>query len=200
MRRPVVSREFVLDYRRRRFAVALAAMCARRGFRNTTVADIVAEAGTSRNAFYELFADRDEAFMTMMELAIEDLLGRVEAGCARAGEDPRARVDGGLAGAVEWIAARPDEAHACMVDAAGATPTSMKRQLEVLSRLGEMLKEAAPNGTPRPPALEEMLVGGVHSILRRLVVEGEAARAEELLPDLSGILLAPYLAAERGLH
>jgi AcrR family transcriptional regulator len=189
----VVPREVILVYRRRRFADALAALCAERGFRNATVADIVARAGTSRNSFYELFANREEAFMTMMELGLGDLLERVEAGCAAAGEDPRSRVEAGLAAAVDWILERPDDARACMVDAAGATAGSLARQHEVLARLGAMLKEAAPNGTPRPAALEDYLVGGVHLVLRQLVIDGEAARAREMVPDLAGVLLGPYL-------
>ena len=195
-RRPLVPREVLLGYRRRRFADALARMCTEHGFRDTTVAEIVAEAGTSRNGFYELFANRDEAFMTLMELGTGDLLERVEAGCARGGEDPRARVEAGLAAAVDWIVERPHDARACLVDAAGATPTSLVRQQEVLTQLAAMLRKAAPNGTPRPPALEDYLVGGVHLLLRQLIVDGEADRARELAPDLSGVLLGPYLADE----
>jgi AcrR family transcriptional regulator len=190
--RPVVSREFILQYRRRRFSDALAAMCSEKGFRDTTVADIVARAGTSRNAFYELFSNREEAFMTLMELGIDDLLGRVEAGCVEGGESAEARVEGGLTGAVEWVVDRPDDARACLVDAVGATDTSLVRQQEVVSRLATMLKEAAPNGTPRPDSLEEYLVSGVQFMLRQLIFAGEAERARELVPDLSGLLLAPY--------
>jgi AcrR family transcriptional regulator len=195
--RPLISREVILDYRRRRFTDALAEVCSERGFREATVARIVSRAGTSRNTFYELFENRDDAFMSMLDRGIDELIGRVEASCDEASGEPLAQVQAGLEGAVGWIVERPHQARACMVDAAGATPTSLVRQQEAVTRLAEMLKVVAPSDVPRPPTLEEYLVGGVQSVLRQLVVDGEIERAPTLVPDLSAVLLAPYLADER---
>jgi AcrR family transcriptional regulator len=195
--RPLVSREVILRYRRRRFADALARECAERGFRDTTVAQVVARAGTSRNSFYEIFSNREEAFMSLLELGGEDLFARIEGGCEAGGEDAWARVEGGLSELVKWIAERPYDAHVCLVEAASATPASLARQQEGVTRIVAMLRESAPNGTPRPPTLEEFLVGGIHSVLSHLIVAGETERAPTLVPDLSALLLAPYLTDKR---
>src|SRR5438105_4031485 len=51
------------DPARERLLEGLAQAIARRGFAQTTIADIVAQARVSKRTFYEHFSDRDECFL-----------------------------------------------------------------------------------------------------------------------------------------
>lgn len=59
---PVLSSEVVDEYRRRAFTDALAELCSERGYRATTIADVVARAKSIRNTAYQHFANREDIF------------------------------------------------------------------------------------------------------------------------------------------
>lgn len=50
-----------------------------------------------------------------------------------------------------------------------------------------------PVSPTRPDSVEDLLVGGIVSTLRYLVLAGEAERAPSLLPGLGEFLWQPYL-------
>ncbi|MBV9166786.1 MAG: helix-turn-helix transcriptional regulator, partial [Solirubrobacterales bacterium] len=57
-----LTRAFVASNQRERIIDALAAVCARKGYRATTVEDVIAEAGVSRRTFYDLFTSKQQCF------------------------------------------------------------------------------------------------------------------------------------------
>jgi len=76
------------------------------------------------------------------------------------------------------------------VAATAALPASAAIYDREFVLLTERLRPAMPDSAPE--AVEEALVGGAASILRRLVRNGEADRIDDLLPDLEGLFLAPW--------
>jgi AcrR family transcriptional regulator len=58
---------------RERLIVAVIAAVAERGYRQTTVADILVRADVPRATYYELFADKEECFLA----AYDDLVERL---------------------------------------------------------------------------------------------------------------------------
>ena len=52
-----------------------------------------------------------------------------------------------------------------------------------------------PQDEQLPETIEETLVGGVAWIVYQQIRRGEAERAEDLLPELSEFMLAPFLGA-----
>jgi len=50
---------------------------ASRGYEGTTVPQVVADAKVSRNAFYELFADKTECFLAVCDQLAEEVLGDI---------------------------------------------------------------------------------------------------------------------------
>lgn len=70
---------------RRRLVDGLAASIVERGYRDTTVADIVRHARTSRRTFYEQFAGREECFAGLLADVNAEMVRRISAAV-----DPRA--------------------------------------------------------------------------------------------------------------
>jgi hypothetical protein len=79
-----------------------------------------------------------------------------------------------------------------MVEALSATRASAARYDDALRDFVELLKRSTPAETGLPDTIEETLVGGVAWILNQQIRRGEAAEAEELLPELSEFVLSPY--------
>jgi AcrR family transcriptional regulator len=67
--RPMLSQDFLWVARRTRLSDAHAELCLEQGYRETTVTDIVARAGTSRNTFFETFSSRRASFTWLVERA-----------------------------------------------------------------------------------------------------------------------------------
>lgn len=77
MSAPVAERA-VQDFRRR-LLDGLATSIAEHGYRETTVADIVRHARTSKRTFYDHFATKEECFVELLSANNEDLVAAVAA-------------------------------------------------------------------------------------------------------------------------
>ena len=68
----------------------------RKGYKETSVADVIEEAGTSRTTFYKYFDDKHDCFLAAYEMLVERVFDEV---------DRQLRRRGDLGGADDW---RPD--------------------------------------------------------------------------------------------
>lgn len=73
-----MSAPTVTDFRRR-LLDGLAASIAERGYRDTTVADVVRAARTSKRTFYDHFSSKEECFVELLSANNEDLVAAVRA-------------------------------------------------------------------------------------------------------------------------
>lgn len=190
--RPMLSPEIVAGFRRRRFGDAMAALCVERGYRATTIADVISRAHTSRNTFYEHFESKDECFLEVLERGVSELFSCADAACRSA--EPEQRVEAALAAVLGWVAEEPTLAWVCFVESACATPESLRRYVSAVTDFATLLRGNVPTEVSRPATTEESLVGGVASILRFRIQNGEAQRVPELLPELSAFLRLPFIA------
>src|ERR1700739_1979194 len=62
---------------RERLIAAMAASIEEKGYRDTTVADVVRLARTSRRNFYEHFADRDACFLALFDATNEAMMVQI---------------------------------------------------------------------------------------------------------------------------
>ncbi|ONI82896.1 TetR family transcriptional regulator [Actinosynnema sp. ALI-1.44] len=88
------------DTFRRRLLDGMATSIEQNGYHNTTIADIVRHARTSRRTFYEHFASREECFAALFVEANAEMIRRITAAV-----DPKAPWQDQIRTAVEaWIA------------------------------------------------------------------------------------------------
>src|ERR1700739_3207478 len=89
---------------RERLIAAMAASIEEKGYRDTTVADVVRLARTSRRSFYEHFEDRDACFLALFDATNDAMMRRVAENVDPTGsldEQVDAAVDGYISSVTE---------------------------------------------------------------------------------------------------
>jgi AcrR family transcriptional regulator len=179
-------------------AAGLAESIARRGYRRTTVRDIIASSGISRQAFYRHFGDKAGAFVGAHAEALTWLTARLSAAAATEAEWPR-KVSAAIAVALHEAAHRPCEAQLLAGDPFAAGPRTGYCQELLIARFAPSLRAgrraAAP--LPLPPSLEEALLGSLIGVVSDRLRGGSVGTLPLLAPALSEFVLSPYLGAEQ---
>lgn len=168
-------------------------MVGRRGYRETSVANVIAEAGVSRTTFYNHFGDRHECFRAAYPLAVERVLDTVAAACD---EGPwLQRVRRGLAALVGLFAGEPELGRTALVEVAVAGREALADKQVALDRLARLLESGddVPRAGGLPAGTAQMAVGAVAGLLFEELRAGRAAGLPDRLPDLLFALLVPYL-------
>lgn len=166
------------DAFRRRLLHALAESIAEIGYRDTTVADIVRRARTSRRTFYEHFADKEACFLALLSDANERLIREVTAAV-----DPKAswdlQVRQAITAYVTMVESEPALVLSWIRDlpSLGARARTLQRDMlegfvttvQALSGTEE-LKAAGIAPVPRPVAI--IMLGGLRELIAWTVEDG----------------------------
>jgi len=190
--RPALSREFVAGHKRRRIMDAIAELTAEQGYDATKIGDIVRRAGVARKTLYDNFEGKEEVFLSAFDTAVDEALERIEADCAAVDGGWEERVQAGLAAFLRYIAENPALARMCMIEALSATQAATERYEAAMQRFVDLTKQTVPQDDQLPETIEETLVGGVAWIVYQQIRRQEAEQAEDLLPELSEFMLAPF--------
>lgn len=190
--RPALSREFIAVHKKRRIMDAIAELTAEQGYDATKIGDIVRRAGVARKTLYDNFEGKEEVFLATFDAAVEEALQRIEADCAAVEGDWEERVQAGLAAFLRYVAEKPALARMCMIEALSATQAATERYEAAMQRFVDLTKRTVPQDDQLPETIEETLVGGVAWIVYQQIRRQEAEKAEDLLPELSEFMLAPF--------
>ncbi len=166
------------------------------GWSGASVAHITSRARVSRRTFYDLFENREDCLLAILE----DVVGRVEGELAALRLDGlpwRERVRAGLWTVLCFLDREPLLARACVAQALQGGPRVLERREEILARLAVVLDEGRlehARGLECPPLTAEGLVGAVFSIVHARLVRDRARESlGGLLAELMGMLVLPYL-------
>jgi AcrR family transcriptional regulator len=170
------------DAFRDRLLDGLAESIAERGYRDTTVADIVRHARTSKRTFYEQFASKEECLIELLRRNNEDLIAGI-----RGAVDPEAdwqqQIRQAAVAYVDHIGARPAitlswirEAPALGAAAAPLHRLAMEHLTDMLVDLTDSpgFQRAKLSPIPRPLAL--ILLGGLRELTALFVEDGRDVR------------------------
>jgi AcrR family transcriptional regulator len=165
-------------------------------YEQMTVEHLVKGAGISRRTFYELFADKSDAFCAAHAEALADLERCVH---RAAGQEPDwpAATAAGIAAALGHFAADPAAAYLITAEplAAGPRPAYCHRLL--VERFSPCLRRGREHASLEPgPHLEELLLASVAAMVATQLREGRTAALPGLTPALTRLVLAPYLGGE----
>ncbi|HXS47790.1 MAG TPA: helix-turn-helix domain-containing protein [Solirubrobacterales bacterium] len=174
---------------------ALAGLTAEQGYEATKISDIVRRAGVARKTLYDNFEGKEEVFLAAFDAARDEVLRRVEESGAEVGSDWQDKVEAGLAAFLAYVAEQPILARMCMIEALSATPATTRRYEDALETFVSLARRTLPRDDRLPDTIAETLVGGVAWIVYQQIRRGEAVRAEDLLPELTEFMMAPYLGA-----
>lgn len=183
---------------RRRLLDGLAESIVETGYRNTTVADIVRRARTSRRTFYEHFASKEECFVELLKDANEVMIREITKAV-----DPGARWTAQVRQAVEaWIACAESTPGIVVswirdVPALGSSGRALQREMmaafvdmvQTLSQAPEW-RDIRPGGVSRQ--LTILMLGGLRELIATTVEEGgRASDITEVAVNATMALLAP---------
>lgn len=164
------------------------------GYKETSVADVIEEAQTSRTTFYKYFDDKHDCFLAAYELLVEQVFGEVVANCD--GEATwMARMTGGLTTIVDRFAVDPELARTAVVEVAAAGADARQLHWNAIARFTEYLdagRELA-GGKELPKNISLMSAGAVSGLIFDELLAGRADQLPERLPDLLFAMLVPYV-------
>ncbi len=178
------------------------------GYSDTSVADITSRARVSRRTFYEQFPDREACLAAALEDALgvltrelaaaglEGLEGRELATVGLGGLVWRERVRLGLWGILAFFDREPVLARVCVVQALRGGSRVLERREEVLSGLVGVVDEGrgeSVRGGECSALTAEGLVGAAFGIVYARLLKGERRPLTELLGELMGMIVLPYL-------
>jgi AcrR family transcriptional regulator len=194
-----LSREQILESQRERLLAAVAHEVATRGYRATTITEVVKLASVSTRDFYEHFEGKEQLFLAAFEAVRDHLETLLTAAIAEQPDWPRQTI-AALRAALRFFAEEPDLARLCLVEPVGATPTIAIRFREVVLECAPALargRAELADGDPLPQSTEDSLLGGMISLATRSILAGETSELPALLPDLVEFTLSPYLGTDR---
>ncbi|ADJ46266.1 TetR family transcriptional regulator [Amycolatopsis mediterranei S699] len=183
---------------RRRLLDGLAESIIEAGFRDTTVADVVRRARTSRRTFYEHFSSREECLIALLAEANRSMIQRISEAV-----DPRAPWKDQARQAIEtWIACAESEPAITLswirdIPALGAPARELQRDamegfIAMTQRLTDTPEMRAAGISPPSRQLSIMLLGGLRELIATTVEDGgRAGDVTEVAVRASIALLGP---------
>jgi AcrR family transcriptional regulator len=192
-----LPRELVERSQRERLLAAVVRVTAANGYEQTTVGDILGEAGVGRESFYELFNDKLDCMLAAHKLLLDDLAEK--AGAAYVGEgDWPARLRKGLAVALDWFAADPEASHFVLVDLSTVGPAFRPVFQAEYARFVALFNEGLDDSAPDPDlaSATNLAIGATMARIYEEVLIGRATELPRLLPDLTYGMLVPFIGEE----
>jgi AcrR family transcriptional regulator len=166
------------------------------GYGALTVQRILMRTGTSRPAFYAIFADKEECFVRAYDGAATELEGALLAHCEESADWTQ-----GLLGALRTLGAvletRPAWARGVLAEAQVAGGAAGARRREAVERLSRAMdrarREIASSRHSPPPVTAAFILAAIESAAVRNLRERGGHDFGETVPELLYLGVAPYL-------
>jgi AcrR family transcriptional regulator len=183
---------------RRRLLDGMAAAIGEIGYRDTTVADVVRLAKTSRRTFYEHFASKETCFVALVTEANDEMIRRI-AGAVDPTQPWPVQV---RAAVVEWLACSDAEravTHSWIRDMPALGALGRQLQRDMLEKFVDMVQALTDSESLRDIGIYRvdrqmaiLLLGGLRELIASNVEEGgEAMDITETAVRASIALLGP---------
>jgi AcrR family transcriptional regulator len=189
-----LSPEVVAQSQQERLLAAILRVTAEKGYQETSVADVLKEAGVGRESFYRHFKDKEACFLAASEALTDDLEARIRAPYDMPGPWTE-RVRGGLEAALSWFAANPEIARVMLIEMGTIGMAGRDRFRDSFHRFTAMLDEGREPAVPAAdfPDVASIALGAIVATVYEEVVLGDPAKLPALLPQLTFELLLPYI-------
>jgi AcrR family transcriptional regulator len=164
------------------------------GWEGASVARITQRAGVSRRTFYEMFENREECLLAVLqsavgqikdELAIADLTGL----------EWCERVRNGLWTVLCFFDREPALARVCLVESRRGGGLALDYRQEIIEELVEIVDEAvetASSSTDTVSLTAHGVVGGIGEVLYSRLLKAPDEWLRGLLGELMGMIVLPY--------
>jgi AcrR family transcriptional regulator len=185
-----LSREDVRDSQRRRLIRAMLDSVAERGYPATTVADVVSAARCSRNAFYELFEDKEACYIAASDEAGAEMLDALVS-AAQQEESWLDALRSGMRSYLRSWADDPNYAAAYLIHLPAAGERALEQRDRIYADFAAMFEGLAararaeqPLIPPLPPLAPRLLVMSITELIAQEVRNGRVAELPQLEDQL----------------
>jgi AcrR family transcriptional regulator len=175
---------------RQRLIAAMAASVEAKGYRDTTVADIVRIARASRRTFYEHFADRADCFLALFDATNDEVIAAIAEAVDPADEWDR-QVDQALGAYLGAVAASPALYRSFVRELPALGERGAAHQLAAIERFARQLVGLVELGRREQPSIDAspltfdtavIIVGGIRELM---VIAAQHGRdLDELRPAI----------------
>jgi AcrR family transcriptional regulator len=191
--RSKLSKSEVSHNQRERIVYATAEQAAAKGYNATTVADITATASVDRRVFYKHFRDKQQAFLSVHELVIQQLMALSASAFFSQSEWPE-RTWAAMRAATQFQASHPIVAHIALVESHAVGASAIQRVDDSRAAFTIFLQEGnLQAGQPASRTMMEAIAGSVFEICYRVARRGESDRMSCLACSGAFIVLAPFI-------
>lgn len=193
--RSAVAPEAVAGEHRERILEAVAQLAKTKGYSAMTVADIVKVGSVTREAFYELFRSKEDAFLAAQAAVLEASISRTAAGFF-AGENWPARVWDGLEALLGYVAMQPDLVYLDVIESYAAGAAAIRRSFDNRMAYTLFLEDGyrqTPAAGRLPRLCSEAVGNAIIGLMRWRVIEGRTEQMLELLPEAAYLALTPFI-------
>jgi AcrR family transcriptional regulator len=169
---------------RSRLLQGMAQSVAAKGYADTTIADIVREAGVSRRTFYEHFNTRADCLIALYEAASRNAL-RVLQGVIDPSRDWQVQVEQALTAYLGALARSPVLLRTLFIDILSLGAPGLAARRRVNEAIAGFMLQVINARQPTPVLEHDMaiaVVGGIHE----LVLQAIERERVEALPELAG--------------
>jgi AcrR family transcriptional regulator len=172
---------------RQRLLEGMAHAVAVKGYAETTIADIVRNAGVSRRTFYEHFSDKADCLIALYEAASAQALQVLRA-AIDPGRDWHDQVEQAMRAYFACLSQGPVLMRTLFIEILGLGPTGLAARRRVNQELARFMLQVV-NGQPATPKggaplsadMAMMVVGGINELVLQAIERDKADNLQELV-------------------
>lgn len=163
----------------------MAEAVARKGYADTTIADLAAGARVSRRTFYEHFATKEECFIALYEAASRQSLG-VLRDAIDPGHDPITQAGQALRAYLATLASNPALVRTLFVAILGLGNAGLQARRRANQTFADLVLDLVNRPVPGkarrplPAALATAIVGGVAEIILQAIEQDRVSDLPEM--------------------
>jgi len=176
---------------RSRLLEGMAHAVAAKGYAETTIADIVREAGVSRRTFYEQFSTKAECLVALYDAASRNALKvlREAIDPARDWESQVERATGAYLGA---MAANPVLLRTLYIEILGLGAEGLAARRRVNQEIADFIVAVvgAGRGKPLAPELAMAIVGGINELVLQYIEQDRVEHLQEVVAPAGRLIRA----------
>jgi AcrR family transcriptional regulator len=194
--RPRASAAEVARNQRERILFATAEVAVEKGYSATRIADITATAGVDGRVFYAHFRDKQQAFLAVHELGVQQVMA-TSAGGYFSGSTWPERVWEGVRASAHFTASYPVVAHIGFVESHAVGSSALQRIDDSRTAFTIFLQEGYQQNARSPPrGALEAIAAATFEIAYRQMRSGKGGEMPRFIPLVVYLCLAPFLDPE----
>ncbi len=190
--------KLVISPKRERILEGMLHSVGSNGYDATSVRTVLDSTGLYRQAFYDLFPDKETCYLEAFDFGVARLEGLVQAAAAPE-KTWQGKLRAGLGALLQALDGEPDLGRALIVEVHAAGPKALEKRSEAMKRITDFIDSArasSDGGESPPPIAPEGIVAGIHAVVHARLATGTNDGFREMLPEFMYFAVLPYFGAD----